>query len=47
MSILIVVLLFVALDLAAMRWGAVSNDGFRSPEWERRGRWRAFGGDEW
>ena len=31
------------LDLAAMRWGADTTDGFNSPEWQRRLRWHAPG----
>lgn len=41
------VVLLVVLDLAAWRWGVDSNDGFDSPEWDRRRHWRAFGGDDW
>ena len=35
----------IRLGLAAWRWGADSRDGFDSPEWERRRRWRGFGRD--
>ena len=34
--------LFVALDLAALRWGFNSSDGVNSAEWERRQRWFGF-----
>jgi hypothetical protein len=35
-TILVLVLLFVVLDVAAMRWGTTSSDGVESKEWERR-----------
>ncbi len=35
-TILVLVLLFIILDLAAMRWGTTSSDGVESKEWERR-----------
>ena len=35
-TILVLVLLLIVLDLAAMRWGATSSDGAESKEWERR-----------
>jgi hypothetical protein len=35
-TILVLVLLFIVLDLAAMRWGTISSDGVESKEWERR-----------
>jgi hypothetical protein len=41
----IVVVLFMVLlvlDIAALRWGADSGDGIDSPEWERRRQWEAF-----
>lgn len=43
MDALIMFGLFVALPLAALRWGADSRDGIESCEWERRRRWRGFG----
>ena len=42
MDIIIVLIAFVALALAALRWGANSTDGINSTEWERRQRW--YGG---
>jgi hypothetical protein len=39
---LTLIFLFVALDLAALRWGFNSSDGVNSPEWERRQRWFGF-----
>ncbi|MBX5450082.1 hypothetical protein [Thermogemmatispora sp.] len=38
-SILVLVVLILLLDLAAMRWGADSRDGPDSQEWQRRGSW--------
>ena len=35
-TILVLVLLLIAFDLAAMRWGVTSSDGINSKEWERR-----------
>jgi hypothetical protein len=34
--ILLVILLFILFDLAALRWGANSLETFNSAEWERR-----------
>ena len=34
--VIIVIALFVALDVAAMHWGADSRESINSPEWERR-----------
>lgn len=42
MEILIVLLMLVVLDIAAMRWGFNSIDNVDSPEWERRQRWYGF-----
>ena len=41
-AVLVVVCLIfslVALDVAALLWGADSRDGLESPEWERRRTW--------
>jgi hypothetical protein len=41
MSILIVAfVLFVLLDVAAIRWGYDSRDGIDSAEWARRKEWQ-------
>ena len=42
MEFLILLVILILLDIAAMRWGAISLDGPDSPEWERRQRWYAF-----
>ena len=34
--VIIVVVLFVVLDIAALHWGADSREGMSSLEWERR-----------
>ena len=34
--VIIVIVLFVVLDIAAMRWGADSRERMSSFEWERR-----------
>ncbi len=36
MALIIVLLVVIVLDLAAMRWGADSTDGMNSLEWLRR-----------
>ncbi len=42
MEVIILLVALIGLDLASLRWGANSNDGFDSPEWERRQRWYGF-----
>ena len=42
MDVIIILIAFVALALAARRWGVSSTDGMKSPEWERRERWYGF-----
>jgi hypothetical protein len=42
MEFLVVLVLLIVLDIAAMHWGAISLDGPDSPEWERRQRWYGF-----
>jgi hypothetical protein len=39
MEFLILLLGFILLDLAALRWGVDSGDGIDSPEWQRRYMW--------
>jgi hypothetical protein len=39
MEIALFILMLIALDIAAHRWGISSID---SPEWERRQRWYGF-----
>lgn len=36
MDLLILLLLVVAFDCAAWKWGVDSGDGLYSPEWEKR-----------
>ena len=38
-TILIFVLAFVLLDMAALRWGTDSTEGINSCEWSRREHW--------
>jgi hypothetical protein len=40
-TILVLVLLLIAFDLAAMRWGVTTSDGTDSKEWERRRKLQA------
>ena len=35
-TLLIVIMLFLILDLASLRWGVDSTDRINSPEWKRR-----------
>ena len=42
MQLLVILIMIVLLDLAALRWGVISLDGPDSPEWERRRTWLAF-----
>lgn len=41
MEAILILVGFIAFDLAAWRWGADSRESFDSPEWQRRLRWRA------
>lgn len=38
-GLLIALIVLIALDLAALRWGADSREGETSAEWERRRNW--------
>ena len=40
-TLLIVVMLLIVLDIAALRWGFDSTEKIDSPEWERRATWYA------
>ena len=40
---IVAMVLLIVLDLAALRWGYDSRDGFQSPEWTRRRLWRVDG----
>jgi hypothetical protein len=42
MEFAIIIILLVALDIAALRWGHDSTDRLHSPEWLRRQYRRAF-----
>lgn len=41
-EMLILLIVVIVLDIAALRWGIKSTDSIDSPEWERRQRWRGF-----
>ena len=41
-ALLILLIVVIVLDLAALRWGVDSTEDVNSPEWERRQRWPAF-----
>jgi hypothetical protein len=40
-TLLIVVMVFIVLDIASLRWGFDSTEKLDSPEWERRATWSA------
>jgi hypothetical protein len=40
-TLLILILLYIVFDLAALRWGFDSTEKPESPEWERRRMWAA------
>lgn len=42
MEFIILLIVLVAIDALALRWGIDSNDGIDSPEWQRRHLWPAF-----
>lgn len=39
LTVIVVTTLFIALDVAALRWGVDSTEAFTSAEWERRLNW--------
>lgn len=41
-AFLILLIIVIALDIAALRWGVDSTEDVNSPEWERRQQWPAF-----
>ena len=42
MDVIIILIAYIALALAALRWGVNSTDDITSTEWERRQRWYGF-----
>ena len=42
MELIILLAVLGALDIASLRWGFNSNDGFHSSEWEQRQHWYGF-----
>jgi hypothetical protein len=42
LAIIAAILALVAFDVASLRRGASSIEGFNSPEWDRRRAWRGF-----
>ena len=40
-TLLVMILLVIALDIASLRWGFDSTERIDSPEWERRANWYA------
>ncbi len=45
MELVALLIVLVAFDVAAWRWGFDSSDGFGSREWERRRNWTRVGGE--
>lgn len=45
MELIVVVLMLLALDAAALRWGVSSRDEFDSPAWGPRSEWPVYRGD--
>ncbi|MDQ6695675.1 MAG: hypothetical protein M3014_14910 [Chloroflexota bacterium] len=43
-GVLIFGVVLLIVDIAAWRWGANSNEGVDSQEWERRESWRGWHG---
>jgi hypothetical protein len=44
MLVILLLVIIVVFDFAAVRWGTDSRDGFESAEWERRRNWNGFDG---
>jgi len=42
LGILFIVVALILIDLAALRWGVDSRDGFNALEWRRRQDWTGF-----
>jgi hypothetical protein len=42
MEIVLLLMIIVFFEIAAVLWGADSNDGINSPEWIRRQLWHGF-----
>jgi hypothetical protein len=42
MTLVILLLGFIAFDIAAILWGADSRERPHSPEWERLRQWKGF-----
>jgi hypothetical protein len=40
--VLVILLAFIVIDLAAWRWGVDSTEDFNSREWNRRKNWGAI-----
>jgi hypothetical protein len=38
-TLLVFIMLVIALDIVALRWGFDSTEKIDSPEWERRATW--------
>lgn len=46
LPLVVLIVALVLFDVVAYYWGADSSDGPDSLEWERRRRWRGFGGSD-
>jgi hypothetical protein len=45
-TLLILMMLVIALDIASLHWGIDSTEKIDSPEWERRVTWRLLEGSD-
>jgi hypothetical protein len=45
-TLLILMMLVIALDIASLRWGVDSTEKIDSPEWKRRVDWRLLEGSD-
>ncbi len=42
LTLYVLFILWIVLDMAALRWGANSSERIDSQEWERRQQWPGF-----
>ncbi len=43
MELVAILIVLLAFELAAWRWGVDSSEGYESSEWERRRNWTQVG----
>lgn len=42
MELVVILIVYILMDLAALRWGFNSGETWNSIEWERRRNWKAL-----